>query len=132
MLQTIDAENEDNDHSQCNEPKPLAQSEQNSAICDVKKIKSHKPKDSTLPCCPKCCCQCMDHGPFEAEQQTKSLDSKLNKPKKYKLKSRNCMITGGVELVPLLAKRRALQRPISLATTDVTKCQDKKLFSGYN
>lgn len=31
------------------------------------------------------------------------------------------MITGGVELVPLLAKRRAMQRPISLSTTDVTK-----------
>lgn len=36
-------------------------------------------------------------------------------------KQRNCMITGGVELVPLLAKRRAMQRPISLSTTDVTK-----------
>ncbi|XP_055537476.1 uncharacterized protein LOC129725530 isoform X2 [Wyeomyia smithii] len=35
--------------------------------------------------------------------------------------TRNCMITGGVELVPLLAKRRSQARPISLGTTDVTK-----------
>ncbi|XP_058816387.1 uncharacterized protein LOC131679664 isoform X2 [Topomyia yanbarensis] len=35
--------------------------------------------------------------------------------------TRNCMITGGVELVPLLAKRRSQQRPISLGTTDITK-----------
>ncbi|XP_053681785.1 uncharacterized protein LOC128732539 [Sabethes cyaneus] len=35
--------------------------------------------------------------------------------------TRNCMITGGVELVPLLAKRRSQPRPISLGTTDVTK-----------
>lgn len=39
-------------------------------------------------------------------------------------KSRTCMITGGVELVPLLARRRAAQRPISLSTTDVTKYPD--------
>jgi hypothetical protein len=32
----------------------------------------------------------------------------------------------GVELVPLLARRRAQQRPISLSTTDVTK------FKSYN
>lgn len=36
-------------------------------------------------------------------------------------KGRTCMITGGVELVPILARRRAMQRPISLSTTDVTK-----------
>ncbi|XP_058444832.1 uncharacterized protein LOC131426254 isoform X3 [Malaya genurostris] len=35
--------------------------------------------------------------------------------------TRNCMITGGVELVPLLAKRRSQPRPISLGTTDITK-----------
>lgn len=42
------------------------------------------------------------------------------------VKPRACMITGGVELVPLLARRRALQRPISLSTTDVTKYPNEK------
>ncbi|XP_055617031.1 uncharacterized protein LOC129762616 isoform X3 [Toxorhynchites rutilus septentrionalis] len=45
--------------------------------------------------------------------------------------TRNCMITGGVELVPLLAKRRSQQRPISLGTTDVTKI-DKYSSNGSN
>ncbi|XP_058063415.1 translation initiation factor IF-2 [Anopheles bellator] len=43
--------------------------------------------------------------------------------------TRNCMITGGVELVPLLAKRRSQPRPISLGTTDVTKI-DKYTANG--
>ncbi|XP_055605057.1 uncharacterized protein LOC129753273 isoform X2 [Uranotaenia lowii] len=43
--------------------------------------------------------------------------------------TRNCMITGGVELVPLLAKRRSQARPISLGTTDVTKI-DKYIYNG--
>lgn len=36
---------------------------------------------------------------------------------------RLCMMNGGggVELVPLLARRRAMQRPVNLSTTDVTK-----------
>lgn len=42
------------------------------------------------------------------------------------VKPRACMITGGVELVPLLARRRAMQRPISLSTTDVTKYPTEK------
>lgn len=42
------------------------------------------------------------------------------------VKHRTCMITGGVELVPLLARRRAMQRPISLSTTDVTKYPTEK------
>lgn len=50
-------------------------------------------------------------------------------PKKCKyVKPRTCMITGGVELVPLLARRRAMQRPISLSTTDVTKYPTEKKF----
>lgn len=48
-----------------------------------------------------------------------SASNDIKKPK-Y-IKPRSCMITGGVELVPLLAKRRAMQRPISLSTTDVTR-----------
>lgn len=31
------------------------------------------------------------------------------------------LCNGGVELVPLLARRRAMQRPVNLSTTDVTK-----------
>lgn len=42
------------------------------------------------------------------------------------VKPRTCMISGGVELVPLLARRRAMQRPISLSTTDVTKYPTEK------
>lgn len=53
--------------------------------------------------------------------------NRCTKKCKY-VKPRTCMITGGVELVPLLARRRAMQRPISLSTTDVTKYpNDKKL-----
>lgn len=44
------------------------------------------------------------------------------------VKPRNCMISGGVELVPLLARRRAMQRPISLSTTDVTKYPTEKKY----
>lgn len=44
------------------------------------------------------------------------------------VKPRSCLITGGVELVPLLARRRALQRPISLSTTDVTKYPTEKKY----
>lgn len=57
-----------------------------------------------------------DHG----SSQQQNYEKKGQKCKK----SRTCMITGGVELVPLLAKRRAAQRPISLSTTDVTKYPD--------
>lgn len=63
------------------------------------------------------------------------IDSNLASPTKdrnkcqQQSKGRQCMITGGVELVPLLARRRAQQRPISLSTTDVTKYpNDNKKF----
>lgn len=42
-----------------------------------------------------------------------------------KKQSRISMISGGVELVPLLAKRRD-DRPISLSTTDITKYKINK------
>lgn len=45
------------------------------------------------------------------------------------VKPRTCMISGGVELVPLLARRRAMQRPISLSTTDVTKYPTEKKYA---
>ena len=44
------------------------------------------------------------------------------KPKEFR--SRTFMIAEGVELVPLLAKRRAQQRSTSLSTTDVTKYRE--------
>lgn len=44
------------------------------------------------------------------------------KPKEFR--SRAYMISEGVELVPLLAKRRAQQRSTSLSTTDVTKYRE--------
>lgn len=45
-------------------------------------------------------------------------EGEKEKPPRIK---RLCMINGGVELVPLLARRRAMQRPHNLSTTDVTK-----------
>lgn len=44
------------------------------------------------------------------------------KPKEFR--SRAYMISEGVELVPLLAKRRAQQRSTSLSTTDVTRYKE--------
>lgn len=63
--------------------------------------------------------QCNRQERFEPSQQAldQSLrNSKLSKPN---------LINGGVELVPLLAKRRD-ERPISLSTTDITKYQINK------
>lgn len=53
---------------------------------------------------------------------------KYIKPRTCMINNPPCMITGGVELVPLLARRRAMQRPISLSTTDVTKYPTEKKF----
>lgn len=50
-------------------------------------------------------------------QKTKTSGEKERPPRIKRL----CMLNGGVELVPLLARRRAMQRPINLSTTDVTK-----------
>lgn len=50
-------------------------------------------------------------------QKSKSSDEKERPPRIKRL----CTMNGGVELVPLLARRRAMQRPVNLSTTDVTK-----------
>ncbi|KAG4079023.1 hypothetical protein HA402_001678 [Bradysia odoriphaga] len=50
-------------------------------------------------------------------QKSKSSGEKERPPRIKRL----CMLNGGVELVPLLARRRAMQRPVNLSTTDVTK-----------
>lgn len=98
-------------------------------------------------CCASCFCDCkakygprppIDHHPEpqpplihrecrkENLPQDISQNASANHKKKCKhSKTRTCMISGGVELVPLLARRRAMQRPISLSTTDVTKPSDK-------
>ena len=62
------------------------------------------------------------------QQQAHQNSSRRNKSKvsPQKIPSRNYMISGGVELVPLLAKRRADDRPISLSTTDITKYKINK------
>lgn len=97
-------------------------------------------------CCTKCCCKFANHDKAHGmqQQQQNNGDKQHEKshaenenrnlnPKKFtkqqmqqlrekNAKTRMCLITGGVELVPLLARRRAMQRPISLSTTDVTKC----------
>lgn len=102
-------------------------------------------------CCTKCCCNCGmkfgDPRPPAAKKQMKMMSTQQASyppaqqaspyqsneiPKKLQTQSKStnnkeriqrlCMQSGGVELVPLLARRRAMQRPISLSTTDVTKC----------
>lgn len=61
--------------------------------------------------------------PIEPSQITSSRPKpKLSPTKKL---SRTSIVSGGVELVPLLAKRRE-DRPISLSTTDITKYKINK------
>lgn len=92
-----------------------------------------RPAQLPAKCCVNCFCDCA------ARKTNLCTDNKANKivphrceyPNrcakacKYK-KPRTCLISGGIELVPLLARRRAMQRPISLSTTDVTKCSAEK------
>lgn len=51
-------------------------------------------------------------------------NQKPTAPKPKDFRSRKYMISEGVELVPLLAKRRAQPRSTSLSTTDVTKYRE--------
>ncbi|XP_055321626.1 uncharacterized protein LOC129577875 [Sitodiplosis mosellana] len=103
-------------------------------------------------CCVNCFCDCktkyatmqcngkenvMENIPMtrkdNPENASRPLCEHMNRcAKKCKyVKPRACMISGGVELVPLLAKRRAMQRPISLSTTDVTKNPTEKKWQDY-
>lgn len=106
-------------------------------------------------CCTKCACVCFneflsnennnnnDNTNIKKEPDTEDILNKVKNDiknasknssyQKHKSKTclieprpRPCMITNGTELVPLLARRRALQRPISLSTTDVTRYRDSK------
>lgn len=83
--------------------------------------------DTKFPadCCINCFCECNPREITSKEILENPLSlcehsNRYSKKCKY-VKPRTCMVSGGVELVPLLARRRALQRPISLSTTDVTK-----------
>lgn len=88
-------------------------------------------------CCTTCFCDCavrkaslcaVDGKNVRSVAHRCEYPNRCAKGCKYK-KPRTCLISGGIELVPLLARRRAMQRPISLSTTDVTKCSaEKKLL----
>lgn len=136
LLQTLDP---DKKPSECNQ-KPNGTDNS-----DVNRLK--------LPaqCCVNCFCDCKtkystmesNNGKENVENMMARKDTTENanrlcehtnrcaKKCKY-VKPRTCMITGGVELVPLLARRRAMQRPISLSTTDVTKYAPEKKFDQPN
>lgn len=138
LLQTLD---QDSNKKQ----QPLASGDQeNSHINKVNEMDSNQMKLPTQ-CCINCFCDCkskysmvnrelMVENPtispsLAAQRKTEPrlCDHTNGCAKKCKyVKPRTCMITGGVELVPLLARRRAMQRPISLSTTDVTKYPTEK------
>lgn len=67
--------------------------------------------------------------PQQCNRHQESIDDSSSKVKSkfspVKKLSKTSMISGGVELVPLLAKRRD-DRPISLSTTDITKYKINK------
>lgn len=88
-------------------------------------------------CCINCFCECNQLNVCEqnigkensAQENVGNLcehTNRISRKCKYS-KPRTCMISSGVELVPLLARRRAMQRPISLSTTDVTKYATNKM-----
>lgn len=114
---------------------------------DQAKIKDqYDANRSKLPaqCCVNCFCDCKSKYATMQTSGKENVDNAMTRKdntenvnrlcehtnrcaKKCKyVKPRTCMITGGVELVPLLARRRAMQRPISLSTTDVTKYPNEK------
>lgn len=78
-------------------------------------------------CCSKCCCNCGmifrdEHdtaaGGSGQQQQHVQQQQSHHRPQASRNKPTG---NGGVELVPLLARRRAKQQAIALSTTDVTK-----------
>lgn len=67
--------------------------------------------------------QCNRLEPIQTAPQMSSKQKQKISP--VKKESKTNLISGGVELVPLLAKRRE-ERPISLSTTDITKYKINK------
>ncbi|CRK89962.1 CLUMA_CG003690, isoform A [Clunio marinus] len=68
---------------------------------------------------------CNRQQPLEPLQPIQTSSKPKRKKSPTKKLSKASMISGGVELVPLLAKRRD-ERPISLSTTDITKYKINK------
>ncbi|XP_055698437.1 uncharacterized protein LOC129798945 isoform X3 [Phlebotomus papatasi] len=126
----------------------------------VKHIKEEARKPHPT-CCMMCNCLCVKDGknrhvppppppppppmsnpvPRRIRRECDKLTPKVTevKPKNTKpkrngkdLRTRSYMISGGVELVPLLAKRRAQERPISLSSTDVTKYKEARQWENYS
>lgn len=108
---------------------------------DSKQIENLMPKQ----CCVNCFCNCKlnintqnDESCMEKNSKNQLKDgqdfshllcehsNRCVKNCKY-IKPRTCMISAGVELAPLLVRRRAKQRPISLSSTDVTKHPSEKM-----
>lgn len=111
-------------------------------------VKSYVSKENAelTSCCSQCVCACKARygksktddfltvkeknaypKPIQtaAPKSTYKKGSPLYHPKKkFRHEPSETLMTGGVELVPLLAKRRASPRNISLSTTDVTKIKD--------
>lgn len=109
---------------------------------NLNNIENGKENTKLTPCCSQCICECpARYGKSKTDDIVRAKNSypkpiqtaaptqrrsPLYHPKK-KLRNDNSetyLMTGGVELVPLLAKRRASPRPISLSSTDVTKVRD--------
>lgn len=114
-----------------------------------KERRSSKTSENLTPCCSRCICECparfeksktddilnsstireKPHYPKPIQTAAPRKSSPLYIPKK-RTRNRLCdssptyAVTGGIELVPLLAKRRSAYKPFSLSTTDVTKMPD--------
>lgn len=111
--------------------------------------KSSRFSENLTPCCSRCICECPSrYGKAKTDEfLSGSTREKSHYPKPIqtaaprftssplyipKKRTRNGLcdssptyaITGGIELVPLLAKRRSAYKPVSLSTTDVTKMPD--------
>lgn len=111
-----------------------------------KSYENNKENIELTSCCSQCVCACpsrfgksktddyltvKEKNAYPKPIQTAAPKSMYKKgsplyhpKKKFVHQPSDTMMTGGVELVPLLAKRRASPRPISLSTTDVTKIKD--------
>lgn len=119
----------------------LATRKQEEQIANEKSDKCGTPSTMfpMMCCCTKCCCNCgtkfgdpngskkPESKPTQDRENTnehtmKKIRNQQQRSNEKNSRTRMCMISGGVELVPLLARRRAMQRPFSLSTTDITKC----------
>ncbi|XP_055902476.1 uncharacterized protein LOC129938764 isoform X2 [Eupeodes corollae] len=119
----------------------LKELDQDNPVTPAEKLTFKKrPVKKSDKCCAVCTCKCPEKGgsPIKTSSSSPNKDyEKINLNRKGNKNdskvticprlSRNCTKAsdyhdgGGVELVPLLARRRAEIRPISLSSTDVTK-----------